>query len=133
MGAAVIREKRKSERHRQFLRGFIRLPDNTTVDCVVRDISETGAKLRFKCPAAMAEFFELHVPSKGQIAKAKLIWSNNCEVGISLVCPGALGYSSSGPSDGELPIRVSRLEDEIGALKQILIQLQKPRDHTRAA
>ena len=85
----MIKENRKSERHRQFLRGFIRLPDNTTIDCIVRDVSETGAKLRFKCATPLAEFFELHIPSKGQFAKSKLVWNKNCEVGISFESLGA--------------------------------------------
>jgi hypothetical protein len=128
----VIKENRKSERHRQFLRGFVRLPNNATIDCIVRDISETGAKLRFKSAPPMMELFELHIPSKEQIAKTKLIWSNGYEAGISLVCPGALGYSSFASSEGELPVRVGRLEDEIAALKQMLTRLHKA-DQTKAA
>jgi hypothetical protein len=128
----VIKENRKSERHRQFLRGFIRLPSDATIDCIVRDISETGAKLRFKSAPPIVDCFELHIPSKEQIAKAKLIWSNGYEVGISLVCPGALGYSSLESSEGELPVRVGKLEDEIAALKQMLARLRKE-DRTKAA
>ena len=128
----MIKENRKSERHSQFLRGFIRLPDNGTIDCIVRDISETGAKLRFKSAPPMMDSFELHIPSKEQIARAKLIWGNGCEVGISLVCPGALGYSSFASGEGELPVRVGRLEDEIAALKQMLARLKKE-DQSKAA
>jgi hypothetical protein len=115
-----------------FLRGFVRLPqNNTTIDCLVRDISEAGAKLRFRCTTPMPEFFELHIPSTGQIAKSKLIWNDNCEVGISFECLGALGPLSS--SDGELSARMARLEDEITALKQTLRLLQKLVDQTKAA
>ena len=131
-GQVVIGDKRKSRRRRQFLRGFVRLPqDNTTIDCLVRDISETGAKLRFRCTTPMPEFFELHIPSTGQIAKSKLIWNNKCEVGISFESLGALGSPSS--SDGELSARMARLEDEITALKQTLKHLQKLVDQTKAA
>ena len=80
----------------------------------------------------MVDCFELHIPSKEQIAKAKLMWSNGYEVGISLVCPGALGYSSLASSEGELPVRLSRLEDEIATLKQMLTRLQKE-NQTKAA
>jgi hypothetical protein len=128
----VIKENRKSERHSQFLRGFIRLPSNGTIDCIVRDISETGAKLRFKSAPPMMDSLELHIPSKEQIARAKLIWSSGCEVGISLVSPGALGYSSFALDEGELPVRVGRLEDEIAALKQMLARLKKE-DQSKAA
>ena len=66
----------------------------------------------------MPEFFELHIPSTGQLAKSKLRWNSGCEVGISFESLGAFGSTSS--SDGELSARMARLEDEIGALKQTL-------------
>jgi PilZ domain len=128
----VIKENRKSERQRHFLRGFVRiLETNTTIDCIVRDISETGAKLRFRCTTPMPELFELHIPSKGQFAKSKLVWNKNCEVGISFESLGAFG--SPPLSDGEMSARMARLEDEITALKQTLKQLQKRVDQTKAA
>jgi len=98
---------------------------------MVRDISETGAKLRFRYTTPMPEFFELHIPSTGQFAKSKLIWNDNCEVGISFESIGAFGSPSS--SDGELSARMARLEDEIAALKQTLKHLQKLVDQTKAA
>jgi len=128
----VVGDKRKSGRRRQFLRGFVRLPqNNTAIDCLVRDISETGAKLRFRCTTPMPEFFELHIPSTGQLAKSKLRWNSGREVGISFESLGAFGSPSS--SDGELSARMARLEDEITALKQTLEHLQKLVDQTKAA
>jgi hypothetical protein len=115
----VIKDMRKSNRQRQFWRGFVRLPQtHKTIDCIVRDISETGAKLRLRCTTPMPEFFELHIPSKRQFAKSKLVWNRNCEVGISFESPGAFGSLVS--SDGELSARMGRLEVEIAALKKML-------------
>jgi hypothetical protein len=128
----VTEDKRKWERRRIFLRGFVRFPqNNNTVDCIVRDISERGAKLRFKRATSIPDGFELHIPSKGQIVQSRLAWVDNCEAGISFETSVAVDSSSS--SDGELSIRVARLEDEISALRQMLKHLQDPVDRTKAA
>jgi hypothetical protein len=129
----VVNEQRNSQRQRQFLRGFVRVThNNTTIDCIVRDISDTGAKLRLKYTTPMPEFFELHIPSKGKFANSKLIWKNGCEVGICFDSPCAFGSTSSTGED-EMSDRFARLEDEITALKQTLKQLQKRLDQTEAA
>src|ERR1700722_7272075 len=102
----VAGNKRKSGRRRPFFRVFVRLPqNNTAIDCLVRDISETGAKLRFRCTTPFPEFFELHIPSTGQLAKSKLRWNSGREVGISFESLGAFGSTSS--SDGELSARMA--------------------------
>ena len=126
----MIEDKRKSARQRLFLRGFVRLPQsNSNIDCIVRDISETGAKLRFRCSPSIADFLELHIPAKGQIVQSKVAWIDNCEVGVSFDTVVAFAT----PSDGELPVRMARLEDEIAALKQMLKRLQSQVDKTEAA
>ena len=128
----MTEDKRKWERRRFFLRGFVRFPqNNNTVDCIVRDISERGAKLRFKRAISIPESFQLHIPSKGQIVQSRLAWVDNCEAGISFETSVAMDSPSS--SDGELSIRVARLEDEISALRQMLKHLQYPVGRTQAA
>jgi hypothetical protein len=128
----VIEDKRKSDRQRQFLRGFIRTPENdSAIDCIVRDISETGAKLRFRTKPSIAGCLQLHIPAKGQVVQSQLVWINNCEVGVSFDSIVAFGPQPS--SDGELSARTARLETEIAELKQMLQRLQKQVDKTEAA
>jgi hypothetical protein len=129
-GQTVIKEKRRSDRQRHFLRGFIRTPQSDAIiDCIVRDVSQTGAKLRFRCPPQITEVFELHVPAKGQIVQSKLVWSDDCEVGISF--DSIVAFDSSSSDDG-LSVRMARLENEITGLKRMLKRLQKLVD-TKAA
>ena len=75
---------------------------------------------------AAPDFFELHIPTKDQIIQSKLAWIDNCEAGVSFVSIAA----SRTPfrNDGELAVRLVRLEDEITALKQMLKHLQKQVD-----
>jgi|SRR6476661_8460023 PilZ domain-containing protein len=123
-GQAVIKDKRKSDRQRLFLRGFVRMPhNNATTDCIVRDVSPTGAKLRFRCPPQITELFELHVPAKGQIVQSKVIWIDDCEVGISF--DSLASFDAPSGSTDELSVRMARLESEITGLKRVLKRLQK--------
>ena len=128
----MIEDQRKSDRQRLFLRGFIRTPENhSAVDCIVRDISEAGAKLRFRARPSITDCLELHIPGKGRVIQSKLVWINNCEVGVSFESIVAFGPPPT--SDGELSARIARLETEITELKQMLKRLQKRVDKTEAA
>jgi PilZ domain len=116
-------DKRKAARQRSFLRGFIRtLQSPSNVDCIIRDISETGAKLRFRSTPVIADSFELHIPAKGQILQSRLVWMDNCEAGVSFV---AVAASAIPPSNDEAQsVRISQLENEVVALKRMLVSFQ---------
>jgi len=125
-------ERRKAPRQRSFLRGLVRLGDqNYSMRCVVRDVSETGAKLRFKFPISFTGNVELHIPEKQKIIQASVVWVDNCEVGISFRGPLTITDPVPTPADSadaELLDRVARLEAEITALKQLLRHREKQRD-----
>ena len=123
------KERRKTPRQNTFLRGFVRLGDqNYSLGCVVRDVSETGAKLRFKFPISFIGHVELHIPEKQKIIQASVVWVDNCEVGVSFSVPGSIADPASTAADAELSDRVARLEAEITALKQLLNHREKHRD-----
>jgi hypothetical protein len=128
----MYEDKRRSSRQRLFLRGFIRVPEiDLTLDCIVRDISESGAKLRFRAAPSLPELFELHIPAKGHVVQSKKKWMGDCEVGISFEYPPVSAAPPSG--DGELLARMAKLEDEITLLKKVLKCLQNQEGKTEAA
>jgi hypothetical protein len=76
-------DQRKSSRQRSRFQSFVRvLNENAYVDCVVRDISETGARLGFGAPASVGGDVELHIPEKGLIILANVVWVEDCECGL---------------------------------------------------
>ena len=116
-------EKRKSARQRSFLRGFVRLADqNYSMGCIVRDISENGAKLRLKSPASFHGEIELHIPEKKMVVQANVIWKDHCEIGVASI---PVAIPDQAPANGALSDRVARLEAEIMVLKQLLSLMRK--------
>jgi hypothetical protein len=115
-------ENRDSPRHnRCFFRAFVYFEKNTVaIDCVVRDISDTGARLQFPKRQDFTEDLDLHIPAKGQSFHAKVRWNDGDEMGIA--------FHASTKADTEdisLDQRVDRLEAEITVLRQAVKYLQK--------
>jgi hypothetical protein len=51
------------------------------IDCTVLDISETGARIAVAHPVAASSLIEVHIPAKGQVIEASVVWSANGEIG----------------------------------------------------
>lgn len=54
----------------------------SVVDCTVRDMSETGAKLICGDQVAVANEFRFLMPSENTIRTAKVIWRRGDQLGI---------------------------------------------------
>lgn len=55
------------------------------IDCVVRDISAKGARLRVPDAGAVPQEFELLLKQTGECRPARVRWRNGVEVGISFM------------------------------------------------
>ncbi|MBI2713540.1 MAG: PilZ domain-containing protein [Rhizobiales bacterium] len=117
-------ERRQTSRQRSFLRGLVYLGNSpSAVSCLVRDMSDTGARLTFSAPIAAIDTIELHIPVKGQTLRGKVKWREGDEIGIGFISDAGVEAPPAG--DDELAVRVARLEGEIAALKQMVKRLQK--------
>lgn len=58
---------------------------SATVECVVRDISEGGARLRIEGTAPIPERFELVVPSRNLRMRARTVWVRDNERGVEFL------------------------------------------------
>jgi hypothetical protein len=52
------------------------------LDCIVRDLSETGAQVAFAHPVTLPSEVELEVPTKRLSTRARVMWSNGKTHGL---------------------------------------------------
>jgi hypothetical protein len=117
-------EKRDAPRHKCFLRAFVYVENSSVaVECVVRELSDTGARLHFSKLPPVSEFVDLHIPIKGQNFRSKVQWREGDEIGVAF-------HSTTYMNTGEIGLdrRVDRLESEVAMLKKAIKLLQKDAD-----
>jgi len=89
----------------------------STLDCVIRNISEDGAKLALPAEVALPDRFDLAVPQRNKTYRATMAWRRGGEVGVSLE------DASVATLDAVLRQRIRMLEAEIAQLKSRIVQL----------
>ncbi len=116
-------ERRRAVRQKSFLRGCIYFNNRrTVVDCLIRDLSESGARLQFSDAISIPDSFELYIAQKEQILRAKVERRHGMDVGVSF---SDVVQDKSGPADvAELTDRVHRLEADVAALRRMLRRLK---------
>lgn len=118
-------ERRAASRQKSFLRGCIYFNNRrSAVDCLIRDISETGARLVFSAAVAIPDVVDLYVPQKEQMLRVRVEWRHGDEVGVAFVSAGTAPESAAAADSGNLAERVQKLEVEIAALRRIVKRLQ---------
>ncbi len=121
-----MNNRRASERQKSFLQGRIFFNNRrSSVDCLVRDISEQGAKLRFSEAIAVPEVVELYIPNKDETHRARVQWRIGEEVGVAFG-PDEVSSPSLVPDApaADLAARVRRLEGDVAALQRKVNELQ---------
>src|SRR5882757_8292510 len=80
----VAEDKRRAPRQRVLKGGkIIALDQWTLVDCLIRDISDTGAKIICKDQMAVPVEFRLLIPSENSIRSARVVWRKDDMIGIT--------------------------------------------------
>lgn len=75
--------RRASERFPTYLEGRITFDDDTSpIDCIMSDISTTGARIGLTQAAEIPLEFELQIPEQGARAKVRLVWCTGREAGV---------------------------------------------------
>jgi hypothetical protein len=118
-------ERRTSARQKSFLQGRIYFNNRrSSVDCLIRDYSEAGARLKFSERVAVPEGIELYIPNKEEIRRARVEWRNGNEMGISFAEEVRAPSAAPEPPQGDLATRVLALEAEVASLKRLLNELR---------
>jgi PilZ domain len=119
-------ERRIAQRQKSFLRGCIYYNNRrSATDCLIRDISPTGARLIFSDTVTVPDMVDLYIPQKEQMLRAHVQWRHGDEVGVGF--PAAAKASLAGSAataDEGLAERVEKLEAEMAKLKKMLKRLK---------
>jgi hypothetical protein len=115
-------ERRQAIRQKSFLRGCVYFNKRrSALDCLIRDYSDHGARIIFSETVNVPDMVDLYIPQKEQTVRARVQWRSGDEVGLAF--PDAL-RAADGSSDGELALRVARLESEVAGLKRLVKKLR---------
>lgn len=116
-------ERRNSARQKSFLRGCVYFNKRrNAIDCLIRDISDAGARIIFSDTVSIPDAVDLHIPQKEQTVRAHVQWRHGDEVGLAF--PDAI-RAADGTADGELAARVAELESQVNALRRELKHLRQ--------
>jgi hypothetical protein len=77
-----MEEHRATARHRVLKAGTIEFA-GTKVDCLIRNISDTGASLEIKSPLWFPDAFVLVVTSDGSARPCHIIWRKEKRLGVA--------------------------------------------------
>ncbi len=84
--AASPGDLRIMKRQRSMLRGTIVFNNRfSTMDCVVRDISQSGARLKLAGEGTLPQVFELNLPLKSRRHQAEMVWRRGEECGVRFI------------------------------------------------
>jgi hypothetical protein len=86
--ATVGREQRKSKRiPRVSYAAVVSLTDVAIVDCMLHDISSTGARIWVENPGLVPDYFKLRIPGAPLVPRCRVRWRSNNEIGFEFFGP----------------------------------------------
>ncbi|WP_333825590.1 PilZ domain-containing protein [Pinisolibacter sp.] len=76
-------ERRREKRMRSLLGGHVVMNNKySTVDCLVRNITDRGARLHFGDTPYLPQEFELRIDGRNDKRRVRKIWSRDGEMGV---------------------------------------------------
>ncbi|MCF4125415.1 PilZ domain-containing protein [Methylobacterium sp. SyP6R] len=115
-------ELRRETRLRTFLKGRIVFNNgNSSMDCLVRDISASGARLMLSETATLPNGFDLIIPAKDRTHKATLRWRKADSIGVTFAEePARPTPAGAEVTPAALLARIHELEAENATLRRLL-------------
>lgn len=78
-------ERRQSLRRRTLLSGRTEFLDRSTFECVIRNLSETGAKIHCDHQIVLPDVFDLVIAKMSERRRARAIWRRREEIGLKFL------------------------------------------------
>jgi hypothetical protein len=127
-------ERRRASRQKAFLQGRIFFSNRrTSIDCLIRDFSETGARLRFSSAVATPDIVELHIPSREESYRARIEWRTEEEVGVSFEGADAPPLAPGTAAPADWTARIHKLEHQVAVLQRKFNELSTALRQTQGA
>lgn len=83
LAPGVDHEARVAPRRRTLKSGKVAYNDrHVTIDCMLRDMSATGARLRVEGSVTAPDTFELLIPLDGLEANCQVVWRSGSDLGV---------------------------------------------------
>jgi hypothetical protein len=115
-------ERRNIHRSRAYLRAQIAYNDRfSTMDCLVRNLTQVGAKIVFSDLVTIPGEFDISIRWKGESRRARVIWRTETEAGILFSHSTSKNIVSI-----ESAQKIRKLESERDALSRRVAQLSEP-------
>ena len=76
-------EKRAAPRHRVLKRGTLAFSGGGGLDCTVRNISQTGARIDIASPVGVPEVFTLVIETDDFMRRCRAVWSSDRQIGVA--------------------------------------------------
>jgi two-component system cell cycle response regulator len=83
----VSENHRASDRVRALKGAKVVLNDSSTMDCMIRNLSEGGARLEFSDPVALPDQFELLITADNTLVPVRRAWTRGNAVGVAFTGP----------------------------------------------
>ena len=93
----------------------------TTLDTVVRDLSEGGARLKVSQGVTLPELFRLHLTKTDEWRQARLCWRRGDLIGVRFETPR---HAPDERPAGAAAQRIRDLEAEVARLRRVLEELR---------
>jgi hypothetical protein len=117
-------DRRHHPRHRTFLQGRVFYNNRrSTADCIIRELTDDGARLSFTDRVTLPHAFELHIPNRDQTYRVETVWNHGEEVGVTFGRHEASLAPAMG-QDSSLAERVDKLEKELAALRRRISEIE---------
>ena len=79
--------RRNEHRRRALKQAKVLLSEWTVLDCLVRDLSDEGARLEFASPVELPESFRVQFMSDNSRRPVEVMWRRGQSVGVRFVGP----------------------------------------------
>jgi hypothetical protein len=113
-------DKRSASRWPSCLKGKVLADDGRVIDCLVRDFSESGAKIELPASTKLPNTIDLFFPLRQETFRAHVRWRGDKEIGLTFENPAVTAPSD--PVQAKLLARLLELEAENAELRERLAQ-----------